>query len=460
MCVCDELLPPAPSPSARAFKGLGVSTSRVSTRPGGYVSPSVLHRSFSLTCHMALRVQQKCSGGQRVHHRAHTQTRAHTHTHTHTHTHVHTHTHTHWEWGSVLRCSSYHAAFPSSCAREPTSVHRVFFLCPSPSSVMSIDATLCDRYVVFLDIDGVLLPVPKFTFGGGDLSEKCAQSLKRLITALGGRDKVTIVLSSTWRNHPCMVDRLNTFMQKEAGDGIPVVSESTPNGTVLVSAVTYYADDPSEQRLVRDRVDEVYRWLHTHITDHPEAIGGRWIAIDDMQLDVDKRMRGHFLHTQTDVGITEADVDTACAMIACHPSPEEAHSAAVAALADPALKAEEIEIYKVLQSRLEAQLAAVTSELTEVQEKVAALSAEKKDLFRELAEKQRSMEDMRYRLAVYEFSKRYSCLAAAVELAGTKTGTERRDMDAAIRAFVTLLMDRKELQKKIRSEAKRTKQAS
>ncbi|KAG5477965.1 hypothetical protein LSCM4_05360 [Leishmania orientalis] len=320
---------------------------------------------------------------------------------------------------------------------------------------MSIDAGLCSRYVVFLDIDGVLLPVPKFTFGGGDLSSDCTQRLKRLITALGGRERVTIVLSSTWRNHPDMVARLNTFIQSEAGDGIPVVADGTPNGTVLVSSVTYYADDPSEQRLIRDRVDEVYRWLRTHVTEHPEAIGGRWLAIDDMKLDADERMRGHFLHTQTDTGLTDADVDTACAIIASHPSPEAAYAAAVAALADPALKQEEIEIHKVLQSRLEAQLAATTAELAEAQGKVAALSADKKDLMKELAEMQRSLEDMRYRLAVHDFSKRHPSLAAAVELAGTKTGAERRDMDAAIRSFVTLLMDRKELQKKMRSTAKR-----
>ncbi|CAJ1008891.1 putative HAD domain in Swiss Army Knife RNA repair protein [Leishmania naiffi] len=325
---------------------------------------------------------------------------------------------------------------------------------------MSIDVSLCDRYVVFLDIDGVLLPVPKFTFGGGDLSGRCVQCLKRLVAALGGREKVTIVLSSTWRNHPAMVDRLNTFMQKEAGDGIPIVAERTPNGTVLVSSVTYYADDLSEQRLVRDRVDEVFRWLRTHITEHPEAIGGRWFAIDDMKLDVEERMRGHFLHTQTDVGMTDADVDTACAMIASLPSPEAAYAEAAAALADPALKQEEIEIHKVLQSRLEAQLATATAQLAEAQGKIVVLSAEKKNLVNELAEMQRSMEDMRYRLAVYNFAKRYPSLAAAVELSDTKTGAERRDLDAAIRTFVKLLMDRKELQKKMRSEAKKVRHVS
>ncbi|KAG5477726.1 hypothetical protein LSCM1_05023 [Leishmania martiniquensis] len=325
---------------------------------------------------------------------------------------------------------------------------------------MPISAGLCDRYVVFLDIDGVLLPVPKFTFGGGDLSGECAQRLKRLVAALGGREKVTIVLSSTWRNHPDMVARLNTFLQKEAGDGIPVVSDGTPNGTVLVSSVTYYADDPSEQRLVRDRVDEVYRWLRTHVTEHPEAIGGRWLAIDDMKLDVDERMRAHFLHTQTDTGLTDADVDTACAIVASHPSPEAAYAAAAAALADPALKQEEIEIHKVLQSRLEAQLSATTAELAEAHEKVASLSAEKNGLVKELTEMQRSLEDMRYRLAIYDFSKRHPSLAAAVEVAGAKTGAERREMDAAIRSFVALLMDRKELQKKMRSTVKRAHRAS
>ena len=326
---------------------------------------------------------------------------------------------------------------------------------------MSIDASLCDRYVIFLDIDGVLLPVPKFTFGGGDLSAECVHRLARLIRALGGRDKVTVVLSSTWRTQPAMIARLNAFMQKECEDDIPLVRDGTPNGTVLVTAVTYYPDDPSEQHLVRDRVDELYRWLHTHITDHPEAIGGRWFAIDDMQLDVDERMAGHFLHTTTDVGMMDEDVETACAvMLPAFPSAAAAHAAAVAALTDPALKEEEIAIYKVLQSRLETTVATTSAELAAAQAKVAELSAEKKELTRELQEKQRAMEDMRYRLAVYDNAKRYPALAAAVELAATKTGPERREIEAQIKAFVTLLMERKELQKKLRSESKKTKKAA
>jgi uncharacterized protein YeeX (DUF496 family) len=323
---------------------------------------------------------------------------------------------------------------------------------------MPIDAALCDRYVVFLDIDGVLLPVPKFTFGGGELSADCVHRLARLVGALGGKTKVTIVLSSTWRTQPGMVERLNAFLQQEAADALPLVLDGTPNSTVLVTAVTYYPDNPSEQRLVRDRVDEIYRWLHTHVTDHPEAIGGRWFAIDDMKLDVDRRMENHFLHTQTDVGMTDDDVETALAMLTAHPSPDTAYEAAVVALTDPTLKEEEIEIYKVLHSRLEDKVAKTSAELVEAQSKVAELSAEKKKLTRELQEKQRAMDDMRYRLAVYDNAKRYPALAAAMELASTKTGPERREIDAQIKAFVTMLIDRKELQKKLRSASKKTKQ--
>ncbi|KPI86430.1 hypothetical protein ABL78_4509 [Leptomonas seymouri] len=322
---------------------------------------------------------------------------------------------------------------------------------------MSIAANLCSRYVIFLDIDGVLLPVPKYTFGGGELSLDCVRRLARLIGVLGGPGNVTIVLTSTWRTQPGMTERLNAFIQKEASSDIPIVRDGTPNGTVLVSTVTYYPDDPSEQRLVRDRVDEIHRWLHTHVTDHPEAIGGRWLAIDDMKLDVDHRMTGHFLHTATEVGMTDDDVETACAMLKTHPSPEAAYEAAVKALTDPALKQEEIDIFMVLQERLEAKVAAITSELAEAQAQVAELSAERKELTRELQAKQQSMDDMRYRLAVYDNAKRYPALAAALELASAKTGPEQRVIDAQIKSFVVLLMERKELQKRLRGESKKTR---
>lgn len=318
-----------------------------------------------------------------------------------------------------------------------------------------IDPTKCDRCVIFLDIDGVLLPVPRFTFGGGELSPDCVTRLARLIAFVGGPDKVTIILSSTWRNFPDSVARLNAFFEKEAAGAVPAVAGGTPNGTVIVSTVSYYADDPSEQRLVRDRVDEIYRWLHTHLQDHPEAIAGRWFAIDDMKLDVDDRMAGHFLHTATDVGITDEDVVTGQSLVALLPSPEEAVQRAEQAARDPALKDEEIQILEIQRSRLETQVGDLQQKLAASEERVIELAAAHREQEKEKKDLQRKLEDVSYRLAVYDFAKRNDTLRAAVDMAAKKTGKERKELDDAIKALVNLLRERKEVEKKVRAEAKK-----
>lgn len=318
-----------------------------------------------------------------------------------------------------------------------------------------IDAALCDRAVLFLDVDGVLLPVPRFSFGGGELNEDCVRRLLRIVDALGGRDKVSFILSSTWRNFPEMVERLNKFFEKAAGDALPKISGGTPSSTVIASTVTYYADDPSEQRLVQSRVDEIERWLHTHLRDHPEAIAGRWLAIDDMKLDVDGRMAGHFLHTDTETGMTDGDVARALEIIATFPSQEEAVANAQRALVDPALKDEEIAILEVLRTRLEARVAALEAELAAAKEEVTSLSVLRRDHERELKDNAIRMEDMSYRLALHEFTKRNAVVEAAVKLAATKTGKERKELDDRIRSLVNMMRSRKELEKKIRAEAKR-----
>lgn len=325
---------------------------------------------------------------------------------------------------------------------------------------MSIDASLCPRYVIFLDIDGVLLPVPRFTFGGGELSVDCVHRLRRLVDHLGGASNVSIILSSTWRTSPAMVERLNSFLQLHTGGAVPPVEGGTPNGTVLVSKVLYYAEDPSEQRLVRDRVDEVMRWLHTHILDHPEGIGGRWIAIDDMKLDVDSRMAGHFLHTATDVGITDENVDSAIELVKSFPSPAEAQVAAEHSLVDPALKEEEINILKTLNDQMRAKMGQLEESLSATSAEVASLASSKKALTHELAEKMRYIQDTRYRLAVYDCSRRCPTLAAAVELAARKTGEDRKQLEAQIRKLVQLFMERKEVEKKRRAEFKKAAKSS
>ncbi|CCW62511.1 unnamed protein product [Phytomonas sp. EM1] len=323
-----------------------------------------------------------------------------------------------------------------------------------------INPSLCERYVIFLDIDGVLLPVPRFTFGGGELTASCVERLQQIIDNAGGKEKVTIILSSTWRNSPEMVQRLNRYFKEVVGDAIPCVEGGTPNGTIIISQVTYYPNDPTEQRLVRDRVDEIYRWIHTHITDHPEAIGGRWFAIDDMQLDVDARMAGHFLKTETEVGLTEDNVEQARGIISSFPTKEVAVEKSKYALVDPTLKDEEIEILKIQRDQLQEKVNDLEKTLSATKEELASLAATRREMERELKDRKMQMEDMGYRLALAEFSKNNKVLAAALAYATTTYGKERKEVDAKIRDLVALLRSRKELDKAVRSEMRKMRKAS
>ncbi|KAF5223451.1 hypothetical protein TcCL_ESM04291 [Trypanosoma cruzi] len=312
-----------------------------------------------------------------------------------------------------------------------------------------------DRVVIFLDIDGVLLPVPRFTFGGGELSEQSVLILQQIVKGCGGREKVSIILSSTWRNFPDQVRRLNQFIEKTTGTEVPAVAGGTPNGTPKTTVVTYFPDDPSEQRLVRDRVDEVKRWIHTHMQDYPEAIGGRWFAIDDMQLDVDERMRGHFLKTETETGLTEGDVARALDVIASLPTADVAAKNAVAAMVDPVLKDEEIDILKSRCRELSATVSQLQDSLRQSQDEVHALQKQRHEWERERKELTRRLEDVSYRLAVHDFAKKNDVLRAAVAALETKTGKERQELEKRIKVLVELLRHKKMLEKAARKQRKK-----
>ncbi|ORC84548.1 uncharacterized protein TM35_000431160 [Trypanosoma theileri] len=327
----------------------------------------------------------------------------------------------------------------------------------------------CDRVVIFLDIDGVLLPVPRFTFGGGDLSEQSVQFFQKIVEGCGGANKVIIILSSTWRNFPEQVQRLNRFFEKVAGDHVPPVTGGTPNGTPKVTQVTYYADDLSEQRLVRDRVDEIKRWINTHIHDYPEAIGGRWLSIDDMQLDVDERMCGHFLKTETEVGLTEESVTRALDIIKLFPTPEIAAQKAAAAAIDPVLKDEEIEILETRCSGLTKRVEELEEELHQARAEIHQLQIQRREWEREQKEMGRRFEDVSYRLAQYDFAKKNDVLRLALEALTTPTGTgtktttttgggnDRRELEQHIKTLVNLLRRRRELEKTLRKSRMKAK---
>ncbi|KAH9597258.1 hypothetical protein LSM04_007208 [Trypanosoma melophagium] len=332
----------------------------------------------------------------------------------------------------------------------------------------------CDRVVIFLDIDGVLLPVPRFTFGGGDLSEQSVRLLQQIVDGCGGANKVTIILSSTWRNFPEQVKRLNRFFEKVVGDHLPPVTGGTPNGTPKVTQVTYYADDLSEQRLVRDRVDEIKRWINTHIHDYPEAIGGRWFSIDDMQLDVDERMHGHFLKTETEIGLTDETVARALDIIKSFPTPEIAAQKAAAAAIDPVLKDEEIDILETRCSTLKKRVEELEEDLHHARAEIHELQVQRREWEREQKEMGRRFEDVSYRLAQYDFAKKNETLRLALEALTTtttrppstattttgvkETGNDRRVLEQHIRTLVNLLRRRRELEKALRKKRGKAKE--
>jgi hypothetical protein len=64
--------------------------------------------------------------------------------------------------------------------------------------------------VLFLDVDGVLNTTTSSTEGEGDLSAPLLAALARLVAAGGPR--LRMVLSSAWRRHPRMVERLRAAL--------------------------------------------------------------------------------------------------------------------------------------------------------------------------------------------------------------------------------------------------------
>ena len=130
---------------------------------------------------------------------------------------------------------------------------------------------------------------------------------------------MTIVLSSTWRHDESKKERLNKAF--DGIGGIPHTKYGVPDGTKHTpTVVTYLKKDPQEQKLVRDRVDEIYEWMEDNKDLFPEAsIGGRWFAVDDMNLGVDPRMKDHFVKSDTEDGLQSSDVKNAEGMIAALP---------------------------------------------------------------------------------------------------------------------------------------------
>mmetsp|Transcript_152859 Transcript_152859/g.488396 ORF Transcript_152859/g.488396 Transcript_152859/m.488396 type:complete len:686 (-) Transcript_152859:198-2255(-) len=142
--------------------------------------------------------------------------------------------------------------------------------------------------VVFLDVDGVLHSL----FGDDLFVESCCAAFESVIRRTGA----SIVLSSTWRLEQAKVAMLNGVLQQR---GISPVMDCT-------------------KELNTPREMEICEWLDRH----PEV--AHWVAIDDMDLEIRNSvhawsMRGHFVRTDCDIGLTAALAEQAMAMLQASP---------------------------------------------------------------------------------------------------------------------------------------------
>lgn len=175
------------------------------------------------------------------------------------------------------------------------------------------DARAEGRSIVFLDVDGVLLPfgdaAPPPPDDGGFPVEPLA-ALSHLLSSTGAE----LVLSSTWRSSMEAVNELTSaffFFASEYGG---------PLGDITFSADTHMTS--LDNHSVRQW--EIAEWLAS-----PAAAGvTRWVALDDEELlrgDENARNRaafeGHVVHTLSHVGLTHELADAAIALLQARQRP-------------------------------------------------------------------------------------------------------------------------------------------
>ncbi len=133
--------------------------------------------------------------------------------------------------------------------------------------------------VLFLDIDGVLIP-----FRANKFDPKCLENLKLIHTAVN----FEIVLSSTWRMFPGSTDAVNRKLEEY---GLPRIFDKTP---IFKNS---------------SRGQEICSWLD----ERSDVVEG-WVAVDDIELDhrsspVYSRMVGHCVLTDPLVGLNKQLAD-------------------------------------------------------------------------------------------------------------------------------------------------------
>ena len=148
--------------------------------------------------------------------------------------------------------------------------------------------------VIFLDIDGALLPFPKDENAGSELFP--ASTLKPLQTLLQQADGAKLVLSSTWRVRKDFIQDIVDCIHAFGIDFDRFFDISDPN-------------------MHSERQWEIERWLSNNRQKYDKIV---WLALDDEELlegDVNQKFRslfeGHVIKTESHKGLTMEDVKDA-----------------------------------------------------------------------------------------------------------------------------------------------------
>lgn len=159
--------------------------------------------------------------------------------------------------------------------------------------------------LIFLDIDGVLLPFPNSEEStcGSIFPDDCLASLSDILQAF---PTSRIILSSTWRAQPNLIaEILDSFDLYAKAKG----------GTLL--DVTQFAD-LTDTNYHTERQHEIYKYL---FHDNREKVAA-WVALDDEELlegEVNAKYRTHFeghaVKVNSRTGLTARDASIAIQLI-------------------------------------------------------------------------------------------------------------------------------------------------
>ena len=159
---------------------------------------------------------------------------------------------------------------------------------------------MSDKILIFLDIDGVLLPFPDALMStcGAIFPDATLQALSKILQAI---PDALLVLSSTWRAQTSMMnDIIESFQLHGHAYDSP-----------LAQVTTFY--DVTDIAYHDERQYEIYRYLEK-ANPPPRA----WVALDDEDLLLE-RYKEYFqeraIAVSSRVGLTDADADEAIRLL-------------------------------------------------------------------------------------------------------------------------------------------------